>query len=154
MTICELCQSIPFHDLPTLPDNHYSFGSGWEYLMIGLERTQKPTSRTAGFNYWPNVEGLRSSSAQCDLCNLIYTSVEKVATTWDNVTEEKLDNCSVRPPRPTFEMQIRKRTIGDGFWVITKTENPFTLQIVAAVGFCVEEGISSLIPFLQRYTLC
>jgi hypothetical protein len=142
MTICDLCKSIPLRDLPSLPDNYYSFSNGWEYFLIGIKQTKEPTSHTAGFSYWPNAEALRNSAAQCDLCSLIFTSVEKVVTVWDNVTEERLLDCSTRPHRPTFEMQLWDRKIGDGFLVLTMTEHPQQLQIVAAIGFSVREGIN------------
>jgi hypothetical protein len=141
MPICNLCKKIPLRDLPPLPDDYYAYTNGWEYALIGVESHREATHQTAGFSYWPNAAALRNSALTCDLCSLIFTSVDKVVNLWDNVTEERLAECSTRPQRPTFEMQLWKRSIGDGFWVLTMTEDPRELQLVAAIGFSVREGI-------------
>lgn len=123
-----------------LPDEYDPYTTGWIYPLFGND--QEPAFQSPGFRYWQNVETLQNSASQCDLCSLIFTSVEKVIKVWDSVTEERLLDCSVRPHRPTFEMQIWQRAIGDGLWVLTKTEDPGELQMVAAVGFSVKEGMS------------
>jgi hypothetical protein len=142
MTICDLCKSIPLRNLPPLPANYYTFTSGWKYALIGIDPIEESTSQTVGFSYWPNAEALQNSATQCDLCSLIFTSVDKVVKTWDSVTEKRLLECSTRPHRPTFEMKLWKRNNGEGFWVLTMTEDPREVQIVAAVGFSVREGRS------------
>jgi hypothetical protein len=141
MAICDLCRSIPLRDLPPLPKSYYSYTIGWEYALIGNRRTNEQISQTIGFSYWPNAEALQQSALHCDLCSLIFDSVNEVVKLWDEVTEERLLACSMRPQRPTFEMKLWKRSIGEGFWVLTMTENPRQLQIVAAVSFAVKEGI-------------
>jgi hypothetical protein len=141
MVLCELCKTIPFRDLPQLPDacspaKYYA----WEYQVLLVTES---VSFTDGFKYWSNIEALREAATGCELCNLILPSVEKVATAWDKVTKGhyiKVDPFVSRY-RPKFEMRLWKRIVPcDGFLVITNCESPSRVQVVAAVDLSVKEG--------------
>jgi hypothetical protein len=145
MSLCDLCRSIPLRQLPLIPESYQAYTNGWEYALMVNGGWGQERSPQTGFQFWSNLDDLKRSATKCDLCNLILSSVEKVNTTWENVTEERLAKCSTRPYRPTFEMHLWGRTIGEGFVVITQTEQQYELQIVAAVGFSVPEGVLHLL---------
>jgi hypothetical protein len=141
MTLCEICKSIPFRNLPQLPDAYSSVHYyAWKYPFL---ITREPVSFSYEFSYWSKLEALRKATTGCELCKLILPSVEKVETAWNEVTEGhhfKVDQYVARN-RQTFEMQLWKRIVpSDGFIVVSKCEHPSKLQVVAAVGLSVEEG--------------
>lgn len=147
MALCKLCRSIPLQDLPPLPKDIIivtSFESP-EFPRIAFdESTRTSAAPIVGFTYWTDFKALLASATGCELCSLILESVGKVKTFWDNATEEQFSVC--RPTPPTFEMQLFGREVGDGFLVITKTEdlerseNSEEFLLVAAVGLSVREG--------------
>lgn len=148
MALCDLCKSIPFRQLPPIPKSYEAYTIGWEYALIGNGQYDHKPSHETGFPFWSNLADLKISASQCDLCTLILSSVDKVDITWENATEDRLVHCSRRPNRPTFEMHLWGRTLGEGFVVISQTEEPNDLQIVATVGFSVPEGMFRSVEFI------
>lgn len=147
-TLCELCQSISFHDLPPFPDDSYIRTlSGYEHLQEAIHREKDPLiPEPLGFHHHPDLEGLRrASAAGCELCRQVEIQADRLL---GDVAEEKAwiagyPEVRARPTDPSFDLWVTKRGQGgDGFWVVTKSASmpEKELYIVATFGFCSENG--------------
>jgi hypothetical protein len=145
MTLCELCKSIPLDGIPPFPRNYWNGRSSWKYIHVFIESqeiSQPGTIKQVGLPHYPNLRALRDSANTCHLCNLILTAVDNVVAELNDVTEEKILRYNNRPGRPTFELWLTKRRDGgDGFWVFSSGDASSDFYLVAAVGFCVKEGM-------------
>jgi hypothetical protein len=151
--LCQLCQSIPLHDLPELPPGYSkiaTFGGDLGFLdgrpehdgridTLGID----PGDGPVGFPHHPDLKSLRrSSAAGCDLCR----ELEREADT----VRANVEKRNVRSPYlqftygdPTFDLLITKRSpYGDGFWVWSKSSVAAerVLFVVATYGFCAEDS--------------
>jgi hypothetical protein len=139
MPLCELCKSISWESLPVLPSSYWCGAPSWKYIHA-FYRNDEPND-PVGRLYHSSIENIRDSAEQCDLCNLILSAVDKVITELDGATEEKILRYNSRPDRLIFELSLTtRRDGGDGFWVFSKSEDSRTIYLVAAIGFCVQDG--------------
>jgi hypothetical protein len=138
MTICKPCSSFPLDGdgLPTLPDELWGHRTEWRYIHEILHWLSDvvPTK----FPFHPNLESLRLSAEECDVCRLILSRIEKAI---DELKHRRGDIYSLE--QPTWELWLTKRRLGDGFYVFTNCENSKNFCFVAAVGICVKEGMVS-----------
>ena len=154
MTLCELCKSIPLNELPSLSSEYYNGRPAWKYIhpFYGPQQNNQ-TNKPLGFPHWPNIEALRDSAAKCELCDLILSSVDRVIDEICDATEEKLLRYNSSPASLVFDFWIvRRRDGGDGFWVLSHSDNAddignhkASFYLVAAIGICVKEGTISWI---------
>ena len=89
-----------------------------------------------------NLDSLRSSANDCDLCSLVLSAIEKAIVELQNPREEVL--ALRRPAQPTWNLWLAKRDLGDGFWVFSDCADSKNIDFVAAVGFCAEDSKSPL----------
>ena len=149
-SLCQLCQSIPFHDLPELPFGYVGGGGCLEALYreprIRPDQSYdilEPLEGPVGFPHHPDLESLRrASAAGCELCRELEraTNTMQEAVAWrkaeDPHMREALDD-------PTFDLRLTKRSpCGDGFWVVTRSlvKADEVLYVVGTFGFCAEDG--------------
>jgi hypothetical protein len=73
MTLCSLCQSIPFAGLPELPSNWLGFLTYWgepERLQFFCRNPPPALDESLGFQHHSSLEALTASAANCGLCGL------------------------------------------------------------------------------------
>jgi hypothetical protein len=147
-TLCPLCQSVPFHDLPPFPDGSYNRTlSGYEDFHVFLHNdTKDEIPNPFGFQHHTNLESLRSASASgCELCRQIEMQADGVladiAAKYARYAQFPEVNLGVNDP--SFHLWITKRADGgDGFWVSTKSASAPDRMLfpIATFGFCSEDG--------------
>ena len=147
-TLCELCQSIPFLDLPHFPDDSYTrTATGKEHLQELIHhKLDDPIPEPLGFHHHPKLESLRrASAAGCELCRQIEIQADRLL---EDIAERKarwVEYPSVATPTgdPSFDLWVTRRGEGgDGFWVSAKSVSKpdKLLFVVATFGFCAEDG--------------
>jgi hypothetical protein len=150
MTICKLCSSIPLDGdgLPTLPEGLWGHRTTWKYIHQFFHRFSD--SPPTGFPFHRNLESLKQSAEECDLCRLILSSIEKAIEELRNPNPENVGRGDIDiPTKPTWDLWLtRRQELGDGFCVFTNCEDSKDFCFVAAVGICVKEGMSSAIQYL------
>ena len=154
MPLCELCLSIPWESLPTVPPD-LSYGlTGHKYLQPILRWPRG----VRGYEHHQGLSALRQSALSCELCDRILSSAENV----QRELEELKPKWEAKEMReydwPTFELFIvKRREGGDGCWIMSfvggneerakrrKEKNVEEAWIVAALGLCVREGNAALL---------
>jgi hypothetical protein len=152
--LCQLCQTVPFHDLPQfLDESYFRSNSGQPNLHAMHRDTLEEVPILFGFHHHPDLESLRrASTSGCELCRLIEIEADALLV---DISERnlkysqfpevlaRLDACD-----PSFDLWITKRPKGgDGFWVVAKSASApeELLFLVATFGFCSEDG-TSVVP--------
>lgn len=146
--LCELCQSIPFGDLPPFPeDSYYVTLSGYEHLQEAIHREMhEPIPEPLGFHHHPDLESLRrASAAGCELCCQVEIQAECLLMDVAAQAEWYAEYPEIKEPSgdPSFDLWVTKRSGGgDGLWVLAKSasEPEGVLFVVATFGFCSEDG--------------
>lgn len=147
-TLCELCRSIPFQDLPPFPEDSYSVTlSGYKHIQEAMHRSMhEPIPEPLGFHHHPDLESLRrASAAGCELCCQIEIQADCLLGDFATRKEWYAGYPEVRKPAAdsSFDLWLTKRSgTGDGFWVVAKSAaNPKGfLHIIATFGFCSEDS--------------
>ena len=102
-----------------------------------------------GFPFHPNLESLKTSAKECDLCRLILSRIDKAIEELRNPDENTHRGDIDIPKLPTWELWLtRRQELGDGFCVFTNCEDSEDFCFVAAIGICVREGMA---PETERY---
>ena len=138
-TLCQVCQTIPLHDLTPFPDSSYTRSlSGYTHVheLIHRPSHNDPVPPSLGFPHHPSLEALRAASAAgCDLCREIEIQADDVLGDIDqrNETWPRLQKVPTPAGDPSFDLRVTARGEGgDGFWVVTKSEsNPNILFPIA-----------------------
>jgi hypothetical protein len=147
-TLCQQCQSIPFHDLPPFPDGSYDRTlSGYEdfHTFLHYDRNDE-IPNPFGFQHHTNLESLRRASASgCELCRQIETHADGVLAdiATKNARYAQFPEVKFGAHDPSFNLWITKRPDGEeGFWVSTKSASaPDRLLFpISTFGFCSEDG--------------
>jgi hypothetical protein len=151
--LCQLCQSIPLHDLPELPRGYSGMAALFGGLGVLDGRPEyggcidtlgiDPWDGPVGFPHHPDLESLRrSSAAGCDLCRELGREADTLRANVEKRNVESPDMQSAYGD-PTFDLWVTKRSpYGDGFWVWTKSSvaAEMVLFVVATYGFCAEDS--------------
>jgi hypothetical protein len=164
MTLCCVCQSIPFHDLPEPPAQwRGSLAlSGIESLQEFLNESRHQSEASTrheddlGFPHQSTVVALYASAIDCGLCRLLKQSVEsfvKLVQGGRNARPLTAEEPSSRDmfgtwdPDQDFSLWLTKRLDGGkGFLAFTPSASPQTsIYLVGAIGFCVDDGMLMLL---------
>jgi hypothetical protein len=142
MPLCNLCAEIPWDNLPTLSKSYIATLTGYKYIhtYVGGPKNER---RKRGHNHQPNLDALRDSAANCDLCKLILQSAEQVAQEVDevNIEEEKIKGRRYAVPK--FDLWLTRRMDGNpGAWVFSSTDEERNILPMAAIGLCTRDGES------------
>ena len=145
MALCDRCSSVPFASLPPLPQYYQSGSSGYQYIEAFhvFDKTAEDDLEIPGIPYHPDLESLQRSAKDCKLCQLILEATEKVILELSTNTEEKKLRLNSFPDILTYNLSLTRRRLGDGFWVMSTSDNPWAIYLVAAIGFCVKNGLYS-----------
>lgn len=155
MPLCDLCRTIPWEDLPTVPPNLLFGSSGLPYVQSVYRWPQN----ARGHPHHQSLAALRQSASSCGLCSIICESAENVQKEHDEIKPKWEAGEMGRYGWPTWEMWlVKRREGGDGCWVMSFVDdNSLTgerqkkkaleeARIVAAIGICVRDGMTRAPP--------
>ncbi|CEJ82949.1 hypothetical protein VHEMI02987 [[Torrubiella] hemipterigena] len=146
MTVCQVCESIAFDDLPGFPWDSYATGLSGKQYQHSFYRMlpEPPDAAVSTVRYHANLESLRAAAAaECALCVIILAQVEALLA--ELVELHKLAEAREARlyPTPTFDMWLVRRPDGDqGFWVMSevpKSKDMSTISLIAAFAFAVPD---------------
>lgn len=148
MTLCSLCQSTPFRDLPELSSIWWPSISGDpDRNQFHINKGSTP-SDILRFPHQPSLEALETSAASCGVCSLIKESVVKFNAAYR--TAEQNDPRFVHFDRHGYPVNFqlwltRRLDNGDGFLAFAYGRSGKSIFLVGAIGFCVGNGKGDLI---------
>ena len=157
MTLCNLCQSIPWHDLPPFPDDCYDRNmNGRDYFRTLVNKRTAPELRPGfGIPYHRDEGSLRRAAEDgCPICALIAGQVDAMLADFDSYDSSHIN--SKYDKSAGLQFWISKRPIlGDGVWVMTwgaKTKG--LVSSAATLAFVSDDGsFSGLNSLLQERPL-
>ncbi|KAF7512264.1 hypothetical protein GJ744_001832 [Endocarpon pusillum] len=138
MSLCGLCVAIPWESLPHVPPNVVIRISRLPYLLGFLGWPED----ARGYEHHQSLRDLRKSAveSECGLCRLILKSAEAVQAELEVVQSEVEAGTSPQYSWPTWNLFIVKRKYGDGFCVMSPTdESKGEVRLVSAIGLCVRD---------------
>ncbi|KAF2191138.1 hypothetical protein K469DRAFT_365318 [Zopfia rhizophila CBS 207.26] len=151
MGLCDLCQTVEFDDLPSLPAHYQETTRPWDSLMVflslrlinarraGESDKVEEFSQPLGRPHHQSIEELKSAAECCSICSLIAQAVSQSLAALE---EGKMDARYVYHKRheraPDFRLWLAKRRDDcDGFMVVSSSDRyPSDVYLLAAVGFC------------------
>jgi hypothetical protein len=150
MTLCSLCQSTPFRDLPELsPSWCGSLTGDQDRNQFYLDKASPP-NELLGFPHQPSLEALEASAASCGVCSLINESVVRFIAAYRKAEQDPSflhwdrHGCPVN-----FQLWLTRRLgSADGFLAFAYARSGKSIFLVGAVGFCVRDGKRDL-EFLE-----
>ncbi|KJZ74886.1 hypothetical protein HIM_05795 [Hirsutella minnesotensis 3608] len=129
MTLCYVCQAIPFQILPSFPDESYvrlwsDYPGIHELLLKNGSRPPSPI----GFHYQSCLENLRiTSTLGCELCRHVEKKADDLLADIASMYAKDKDP---RRADPSFDLWITARPEGgDGFWIFTISESTAEKQL-------------------------
>ena len=144
MALCDLCESIPFKNLPPLPPS-WSPTAGKEdfqcFIHIGSDEPYDH-GPSLGFSHQTSLEALEASASACVLCSLLCDSIHKLIAAYGEHRKDPVFSYYDKGGLPSdYHLWLNKRTDGgDGFLAFTASQIDRKIYLVAGVGLCVNEG--------------
>lgn len=151
-SLCSLCSSISFIDLPPYPSSlaghHIPFKADGVLLPYLTKRFVTPEGTrksepvgSLGLAHHPSLDDLQTAAKECDICALIDQSVDGVMETLELAKQDKFYVAYDKTGPPIWEFWLSKRNEGeDGFSVWTMASESEQAYLVGAVGFVVDDG--------------
>jgi hypothetical protein len=140
MGLCSLCEAIPRDSLPPEPTDIHITLSNDAYAQEFWEWPKD----YKGYSHYQSLEALRSSATGpgCGLCHLIYKQVELCRLKLEELQRRWEAGAKFREAWPLWKFWLTKRPDGDGFWVMSYTDNQKdgVVRLVAAIGLCAKDG--------------
>ncbi|EKJ77736.1 hypothetical protein FPSE_02234 [Fusarium pseudograminearum CS3096] len=147
MFLCNVCEAIPWDNLPPTPTEEILIvSSDNAYLQEFWEWPRD----CIGYSHYQSLEALNSSAKDlgCGLCRLIYKQVELCRLKLEELQSRREDS-EFKHAWPLWEFWITKRPDGDGIWVLSYTDSDKEglVRLLAAIGISVrdEDPLSSVI---------
>ncbi|UZP38276.1 hypothetical protein NXS19_006092 [Fusarium pseudograminearum] len=147
MFLCNVCEAIPWDNLPPTPTEEILIvSSDNAYLQEFWEWPRD----CIGYSHYQSLEALNSSAEDldCGLCRLIYKQVELCRLKLEEL-QSRREDFEFRHAWPLWEFWITKRPDGDGIWVLSYTDSDKEglVRLLAAIGISVRDGdpLSSVI---------
>ncbi|QDS67590.1 hypothetical protein FKW77_003719 [Venturia effusa] len=150
-SLCSLCSSISFLDLPPYPSSlaghQIPFKADSVLLPYLTKRIITPEGKTEplpvgslGLAHHPSLLGLQTAAKTCEICALIEQSVDEVRDTLDLARQDKFYAAYDKTGPPIWEFWLSKRKHGeDGFCVWSMAAESEQAYLVGAVGFVVDD---------------
>lgn len=141
MSLCKLCEGVPFDNLPAIPEDVWNAIFDEKYIHPFYGFSKASPNGTLGYQHHTNLKDLRASAEKCELCNLISAQADLFIAEHEAL-EKAEDPGAASEGFPSFDLHLTKREHGDGFWVFTSAGDKElgVVFLLAAVGFCVTEG--------------
>jgi len=169
MPLCQLCQSIDFSKftvgtrlLDSAPVSEFGcpgegFPAGLDlfyYLHDGSKRSHE--AREACIPHHEDVEGLKNSSAICEICGLIQYCVNETFRQF-LIAEHQ----GFHYPTSDYKFFLCPRFEADGFQVLgmrpedAGATGDFHYDVMGGIGFCVDDGemCQHLVKWLYFFSL-
>ena len=144
MTLCSLCSSIPFNDLPQLPEAFRPHMNEWD-LINDYYQMDKFDGEWWGIPQQPDLPALRSSAKECELFRLILQHIELVLAQFDKAIKENNYLLERHDPYINLDLCLAQRRVeGPGFLVLCKNAKVGGFYLVAAIGLAAKDGMISL----------
>jgi hypothetical protein len=151
-SLCSLCSSISFLELPSFPPSlaghHVPFKADSELLPYITKTVSSPEKGkhkmpvgSLGLAHQTSLTFLQEAAKICDICTLIEQSVNRVRAVLEEAGKDKIYVTYDTTGPPTWEFWLSQRREGeDGFLVWSMAEKSEQAYLVGAVGFCVDDG--------------
>lgn len=139
MTLCIVCQSIPFDNLPEFPSDAFNAScSGKKYIHNFVRRrgTEPVGPVFRSVRHHESYNALKAAVERgCELCALIKESADAVCADIEAAEDE-------RYAQPTFDMWLCQPQKGrQGFWVFSENASKYAeVPLLAAFMFVVPDG--------------
>lgn len=142
MSLCEVCEKIPFFDLPPFPpwlEVYYTYKANEEHSVLPLFNWSEETQTGAlGIAYHKSIEALRASAPGCMMCRLVEYEILGSLEGYRRIVHQYH---RFRNVKPNCELWTCKRRAGeDGFIILSPLTGGDGVYLMAAAGFCVEDG--------------
>ena len=144
MVLCDLCQSIPFQGLPSLPTRYRSHtepGPGL-VLFIPNDGGMKPMTGEEewGYSHHTDFEGFLNQDVrmlECEICLLLHEAVSRFKADLENAQRDERNTHGYKKANPT-DHRLRlttyygSSTSGLGFmvWTLAQKAHVFLLSVV------------------------
>ena len=149
MSLCSLCQSIPFEALGSLPEctapspNHADPedpASVFSFRMVG----HHPPNEALGFSHHNSRDILAASAETCGLCDYLHSSLNAFFPAyWKAQDDPDFRRTTSERFSLSSEFQLfltRRPNGGDGFLIVACAEPKEFLYVLGAMNFCVEDS--------------
>ncbi|RDW56534.1 hypothetical protein BP6252_14124 [Coleophoma cylindrospora] len=144
MTLCSVCKTIPFADLPDFPTWLPTFHLPLmerdlvPYLPMD-DKEWKQEGKTLGLPHHKTIEMLRTAAESCGICQLINVGVSRVLELLGVANESEWYRYGDKSGPPTMELFVCKREAGgDGFVVLSPAVKNYEVFLMGAIGYCVD----------------
>lgn len=151
MPLCEVCEKIQFFDLPQFPNwfiQHLPVE--YEYLTVyddAKKHVRKAEKPPIGIPFHRTLKSLLAAAKSCDVCSLIEPTVLNTLKVFADFKSPNRDDYFSRGKflEPLGEISCEFYICGrpedvDGFAVLSPATGTEEYLLVAAAGFCVDEG--------------
>ena len=145
MPTCDLCSSIPWQTLPSLPpDRNFAFPdwSGDRDLLYLWEETDP----SQGFPHHAGLPKLELSAASCGLCQLLLPGVNKLLERHRQASHKSKTSSIKRHEDPELNPAdihlwlFQRVDGGDGMLVLLSAPDLPDVYVVSAVGIGADDG--------------
>jgi hypothetical protein len=145
-SLCEICQSIPFKNLPPIPDNFGSYvpegpkSNIYKLFWYGSEENAEGPS--IGWTHSKSLKQMNAESEACVLCKLLTDPRGQLARDYAEAeVNENFASGNQTQGLSDGPLGLLARVDGsDGFMLILRAKNPKFWFVVTVVGLCVDEG--------------
>lgn len=147
MGLCDLCLSIPYLSLPSLPPklDSISHDAGKEkFIEVDFSSGMKEGAEARdpfGFAFHRDLNRLGNSASSCPLCKLVYAGVRA----WSDMTKDAAANDFRRTRQAILtDQQLWLTSCSNGqqgFYVwVKKPTRKWAFYLLTVVGFSVESS--------------
>jgi hypothetical protein len=157
MSLCSLCQTIPFEGLGSLPECTWGEpnqadpedpASVFSFRMAG----HHPPNEPLGFLHHNSREILAASAETCGLCDYLHSSLNAFFTGyWKALNDPDFRRTTNERFSLSSEFQLfltRRSNGGDGFLIMVRAEPKEFIYMLGAVSLCVEDSEQILVRML------
>jgi hypothetical protein len=141
-SLCKTCQSIPFKNLPMIPEGVRQCTPEYSVNIHQLNQYDPDEALSVGWTHSKCLAEMVADSDECALCKLF--SDARVQLARDYAAAKDVDNfVKYDESRGLADSQMEllaRPDGGDGFAVIVRAKNPAYWFVVTAIGLCVDEG--------------
>jgi hypothetical protein len=145
MVLCNLCCSIPFQQLPSLPDCYRAHTEPGQGLILFIPQYGTTPDEQWGFPHQPSFEALQDAARECELCGLLQEAVSQFTKNLDTAQRDKDNTHGYKKAAPTNgRLRLTSRYSGeDGFMLWTDAQKAHVF-LLAGVGLCAGDGTVSI----------
>ena len=112
--LCSVCSSISLKTLLPLSSAYAKHRNGWDHIKDMILNKQKVTPRGLfGVPHQPDLQSLRSSATECELCHLIFSQIDLVISEFRVAQALESFRAIHDSGYPTFDLFLTRRGQGE-----------------------------------------